>query len=212
MERALSLANSILRQRARVARLALHAYAIESAMEERAQTPPAQLSLSDNWQPTGTTQEENPPTAPETQARSSMRGRLDEDFPTCYVEEVPYTENTLTALEPQARDNTRGRLCEDFPTCYVEEVPYMDVVSQGTCAVMVHHTDIAAMDKDEASAERRHSKDLNKPQGLGISKLIVIFCKTVSIGENVNLHCTPRQMSKVGLQLFSYMLMILYYG
>jgi hypothetical protein len=153
LERALSLANSILRQRAKVARLALQAYAIESAMEERAQTPPEQLSLSDNWQPTGTTQEENPPTALETQARSSMRGRLDEEFPTCYVEEVPYTENTLTALEPQARDNTRGRLCEEFPTCYVEEVPYMDVVSQGTCAVMVHHTDIAAMDKGEGSAD-----------------------------------------------------------
>jgi hypothetical protein len=29
----------------------------------------------------------------------------------------------------------------------------MIVVSQRTCAVMVHHTDIASMDKDEASAE-----------------------------------------------------------
>jgi hypothetical protein len=56
-------------------------------------------------------------------------------------------------MEPQARDKTRGRLCEDLPTCYIEEVPYMIVVSQRTCAVMVHHTDIASMDKDEASAE-----------------------------------------------------------
>jgi hypothetical protein len=74
------------------------------------------------------------------------------NFPTCYVEEVPYAENIQSALEPQARENTRGRLCEEFPTCYVEEVPYMDVVSQGTCAVMVHHTDIAAMDTGEGNA------------------------------------------------------------
>jgi hypothetical protein len=40
--------------------------------------------------------------------------------------------------------------------CYIEEVPYMDVVSQRTCAVMVHHIDIATMDKDEdiAKAEK----------------------------------------------------------
>jgi hypothetical protein len=31
----------------------------------------------------------------------------------------------------------------------------MDVVSQRTCAVMVHHTDIAAMDKDEATQKQR---------------------------------------------------------
>jgi hypothetical protein len=55
------------------------------------------------------------------------------------------------ALEPQGRDKTMGKLCEDM--CYIEEVPYMDVVSKRTYAVMVHHTDIAAMDKDEASAE-----------------------------------------------------------
>ena len=105
----------------------------------------------DNWEPAYINKEENPPTGPETQAGSSLRGNIEEDFPTCYIEEIPYTEDTPTALEPQARDKTRGRLCED--TFYIEEVPYMDVVSQMTCAVMVHHTDIAAMDKDEASAE-----------------------------------------------------------
>jgi hypothetical protein len=151
MERALSLENSILRQRARVARFALHAPIIESATEKRAQTPPA----LDNWQPTDIKREENPPPAPETQAGSSLRGKIEEDFPTCYIEEIPCPENTSTALEPQARDKTRGRLCEDIPTCYVEEVPYMDEVSQRICAVKVHHTDIAAMDKDEASAEAK---------------------------------------------------------
>ena len=105
----------------------------------------------DNWQPTYINKEENAPTGPKTQDGSSLRGNIEEDFPTCYIEEIPYTKDTPTALEPQARDKTRGRLCED--TFYIEEVPYMDVVSQMTCAVMVHHTDIAAMDKDEASAE-----------------------------------------------------------
>jgi hypothetical protein len=44
--------------------------------------------------------------------------------------------------------------------CYIEEVPYMDVVSKRTYAVMVHHTDIAAMDKDEANAE---AEKVNSP-------------------------------------------------
>jgi hypothetical protein len=55
-------------------------------------------------------------------------------------------------MQPQARDKTRGRLSEDIPTCYVKEVTYMDEVSQRTCVVMMHHTDIAARDKDKASA------------------------------------------------------------
>jgi hypothetical protein len=55
-------------------------------------------------------------------------------------------------------DKTRGKLREDM--CYIEEVPYMDVVSKRTYAVMVHHTDIAAMDKDEANAE---AEKVNSP-------------------------------------------------
>ena len=91
-------------------------------MEKRAQN----TLVLDNWQPIHIRRDENPPTAPETQARSSLRGNIEEDFPTCYIEETPYTEDTPTSLEPQARDKTRGRLCED--TFYIEEVPYMDVV------------------------------------------------------------------------------------
>jgi hypothetical protein len=74
MERALLLANSILRHRARVVRLAPHAPVIESVMEQRAQTPPA----LDNWQPTDIKREENPPIEPDTQAGSSLRGKLEE--------------------------------------------------------------------------------------------------------------------------------------
>jgi hypothetical protein len=147
--RALSLANSILLQRERVARLALHAPKIESAMEKSAHNPPA----LDNWQPTDIKKEENPPTTPEAQAGSSLRAKLEEDFLACDIEEIPYTKETRTSLEPQGRDKTRRRLSEDLSTCYIEEVPYMIVVSQRTCAVMVHHIDIASMDKDEASAE-----------------------------------------------------------
>jgi hypothetical protein len=96
MERALSLANSILRQRARVSHLALHAPTIESATEKISHTPPA----LDNWHPTDIKKEENPPTTPETQDGSSLRGKIEEDFPTYYIEEIPYKEDTPTALEP----------------------------------------------------------------------------------------------------------------
>jgi hypothetical protein len=94
-------------------------------MEKITHTPPT----LDNWQPTDIKKEENPPTTPETQARSSLRGNLEEDFPTYYIEEITYTEDTPTTLEPQERDKTRGRLCEDLLMCYIEEVPYMIVVS-----------------------------------------------------------------------------------
>jgi hypothetical protein len=149
MERALSLANAILQHRVRVVRLAPHAPVIESVTEQRAQTPPT----LDNWQPTNIKREENPPIEPDTQAGRNLRGKLEEDFPTCYIEEISCPEDTLTPMEPQARDKTRGRLSEDIPTCYVKEVTYMDEVSQRTCVVMMHHTDIVARDKDEASEE-----------------------------------------------------------
>jgi hypothetical protein len=47
-------------------------------MKKSAQTPPKM----DNWQHTDIKKEENPPTAPETQARCSFRGKLEEDLPT----------------------------------------------------------------------------------------------------------------------------------
>jgi hypothetical protein len=124
---------------------------------------------------------------PKTQARSSLRGKIEEDFPTYYIEEIPYTEDTPTSLEPQARDKTRGRLYEDIPTCYIEEVPYMIVVSQRTCAVMVHHTDIASMDKDKASTEEEkgnigeadtkgmHARSGAHPTFLHVAHLELVF-------------------------------------
>ena len=87
-------------------------------MEKRAQTPPT----LDNWHPTDIKREENPTIEPDTQARSNLRGNLEEHFPTYYIEEIPCQDDTTTALECQARDKTRGRLCEDIPTCYIEKV------------------------------------------------------------------------------------------
>jgi hypothetical protein len=102
-------------------------------MEEGTQTPPEQLPLSEPgiWKPTCTMWEENTLDALETQARSSMMGGLCNEIPTCYVEEVPYTEITQISLETQPRSSTEGGLCEEFPTCYIKEVPYTDLVSQG---------------------------------------------------------------------------------
>jgi hypothetical protein len=93
--------------------------------------------------------EENTLNALETQARRSKMGRLGDEFPAYYVEEVPYTEITMTALEPQATGSMRGGgwFCGEFPTYYVEEVPYMDLVSHRTYMVIKHHEDIVAMNK-----------------------------------------------------------------
>jgi hypothetical protein len=85
MERALSLANSILHRRARVTYLTLEAPTIESEMENISYTP----TTLDNWQPTYINKEENPPTGPETQAGNILRGNIEEDFPPCYIEEIP---------------------------------------------------------------------------------------------------------------------------
>jgi hypothetical protein len=110
LEKALSLASSILRQRAKATSLSPWAYAEDILPKEGTHTPPEKFPLSElgNWKPTSTMREENTLNALETQARSNMMGGLCNEIPTCYVEEVPYTENTLNTLETQARSNMRG--------------------------------------------------------------------------------------------------------
>jgi len=76
-----------------------------------------------------------------------------EEFPICYMEETPCPDDIATASKPQATTTKRRRLCEDIPTCYVEKMPYEDEGSKRACVVMVHHTYIAAIDKDKAEAE-----------------------------------------------------------
>jgi len=51
-----------------------------------------------------------------------LRGNLEEDFLTYYIEEIPCPKDTTTSLEPKERDKIRCKLCEGIPTCYVEEV------------------------------------------------------------------------------------------
>jgi hypothetical protein len=87
-------------------------------MDKRAQTPPA----LDNWHPTDIKREDNPPIELDTQAGSNLWGKIEEDFPTYYIEEIPCPKDTTTALEPKERDKIRARLCEDIPTCYIGEV------------------------------------------------------------------------------------------
>ena len=96
--------------------------------------------------------EEIPATEPDTQAGSCLKEEPEEEFPICYVEEILCLNDIATTLEPQATETKRERLCEDIPTYYVEEVTYEDEVSKIICAVMMHHTDIAAMDEDKARA------------------------------------------------------------
>jgi hypothetical protein len=143
------MANSILRQRARVAHMALYATVTEPTMERRAHSPPA----LDNWKTTGTKQEEIPATEPDTHAGSCLKEEPEEEFPICYAEEIPCLDDMATTLEPPATKKKRGRLYEDIPTCYVKEVTYEDEVMKSACAVMMHHTEITAMNEVEARAE-----------------------------------------------------------
>ena len=82
-----------------------------------------------------------------------MKEEPDEEFPICYVEEIPCPDDIATALEPQETNTKRRRLCEEIPTCYVEEMPCEDECLKRACVVMVYHTDISTMDKDKAKAE-----------------------------------------------------------
>jgi hypothetical protein len=89
MEQALSLAHTILRQRAKEDGLPPMVYVEEISPEESVQTLPEHLLLTepDNWQPTRHFWEENTLVAPENQTRSSIAMEYCNDFPTCYIEE-----------------------------------------------------------------------------------------------------------------------------
>jgi hypothetical protein len=118
-------------------------------MKRRSHTPPAQ----DNWKPIDIERVEIPTIEPETQVGSSLKEESDEEFPICYVEEIPCSDDTATTLERQATDTKRRRLCEDIRTCYVEEMPYEDEGSKRVDVVMMHHTNIASMEEYKVEAE-----------------------------------------------------------
>jgi hypothetical protein len=100
------MATSILRQRARADRLALHATIVEPGIERSMHT----LAIEPG---------------------SCLKGGAVDEFPTCYVEETPCPEDFATTLEPQATEpetqagsGLKGEPAEEFPICYVEEIPW----------------------------------------------------------------------------------------
>ena len=102
------MATSILRQRARADRLALHAIIVEPGIEHSTHT----LAIEPG---------------------SCLKGGVVDEFPTCYVEETPCLEDFTTTLEPQATEpetqagsSLKGEHAEEFPICYVEEIPWLD--------------------------------------------------------------------------------------
>jgi hypothetical protein len=106
LERALVMATSILRKKARAEKLALHAIIAEIGAECSSETTTINL---------GDRQEDG----------------VADAFPTYYVEEIPFMEDLTTTLEPQAmeekhRDGSGPKiaLADDIPRCIVEEIPW----------------------------------------------------------------------------------------
>jgi hypothetical protein len=106
------MATSILWQRARVDRLALHATIAEPVTKRSMHT----LAIE-----------------PSAQAGSCLKGGSKEEFQICYVEETPCPKDFTTTLEPQAIEPEtpvgsalKGEPAEEFPICYVEEISWSD--------------------------------------------------------------------------------------
>jgi hypothetical protein len=108
LEHSLSMATSILRQRARADQLALHAIIVEPGIERSTRT----MAI---------------------EPESCMKEGVEDEFPTCYVEETSYLEDLATTLEPQATvpkiqtgSGPKGEQADEFPICIVEEIPWTD--------------------------------------------------------------------------------------
>jgi hypothetical protein len=106
LERALAMATSILRKKARAEKLALHAIIAETG---------AGCSSETTTIKPGDRQEDG----------------VADAFPTCYVEEIPFMEDLTTTPEPQAMEATHRdgsgpkiALADDIPGCIVEEIPW----------------------------------------------------------------------------------------
>jgi hypothetical protein len=132
LERALSMATSILWQRARADHLALHAIIAEPGIERSMNT----LAIEPG---------------------SCLKGGAANEFPTCYVEETSYPKDFATTLEPQstmpetqAGSALEGEPAEEFPICYVEEIPWVGKYSPTSHAEKVTSEDEA---RDNACAE-----------------------------------------------------------
>jgi hypothetical protein len=132
LERALSMATSILRKRARADQLALHAIIAETGAERSSET----MAIEPG---------------------NRLEDGVADEFPTCYVEEIPFMEELVTTPEPQAmapnsqdgsgpKDETGRR----FPGCIVEEIPWTGDYSPTSHAVQATIEEEA---RDKACAE-----------------------------------------------------------
>jgi hypothetical protein len=133
LERALSMATSILRQRARADQLALHAIIAEPGTERSMHT----MAIEPG---------------------SCLKEGVADEFPTCYVDETSYLEDLATTLEPQATvpeiqagSGPKGEPADEFPICIVEEIPWTGDYSPTSHAEKATNEDEA---RDNACAER----------------------------------------------------------
>jgi hypothetical protein len=98
------MVTSILRQRERADQLTLHAIITEPGIERSIHTM-------------------------EIEPGSSMEGGAVDEFPTCYVDEMPYLEDLVTTLEPQAMvpdiqagSGPKDEPADEIPVCIIEEI------------------------------------------------------------------------------------------
>ena len=119
---------SILWQRARADRLALHATIAEPVIEC------SMHSLA-------------------IEPRSYMKGGDMDEFPNCYVEETQCLEDFVTTLEPQATEpktqvgsGLKEEPAEEFPIFYVEEIPWQGDYNP------THHVEKAMSDDEDQNS------------------------------------------------------------
>jgi hypothetical protein len=126
LERALAMATSILRKKARAEKLALLAIIAETG---------AGCSSEATTIKPGDRQEDG----------------AEDAFPTCYVEEDPFMEDLSTTQEPRAMEAThrdesgpKFALADDIPGCIVEEIPWPGDYSPTSHDMQVTRADVNA--------------------------------------------------------------------
>jgi hypothetical protein len=168
LERALSMATSILRKRARADQLALHAIIAETGTERSSHT----MAIEPG---------------------SSLEGGVADEFPTCYVEETSYLEELVTTLEPQAMapdlqdgSGPKDETADEFPVCIVEEIPWTGDYSPTSHAEKATIEDEA---RDKACAER--NVDETRPGmkeeavGAGLTEIEARAGMNVEVGNEI---------------------------
>jgi hypothetical protein len=148
LERALSMATSILRKRARADQLALHAIIAETGTERSSQT----MAIEPG---------------------SRLEGGAADEFPTCYVEETSFVEEFVTTPEPQAMapdsqvgSGPKDETTEDFPVCIVEEIPWTGDYSSTSHVVQATIED-EARDKTCAAGSADETRPGMKKEAVG---------------------------------------------